>query len=279
MKHSLGQPSNFRAYQLGKPHRRAHPIFALIALAFIPPTLAIPAAAQWLNFPTPGIPRTAGGKPDLNAPAPKSPDGKPDISGLWDPPPGYIGNITKDLKPAEVSLQPWAAELYQHRRNTESKEDPTGWCVPGGVPRADVVPYPFKILTLPGVTLILYEAVQSYRQIFTDGRPLPKDPNPTWMGYSIGHWEGDTLVVETSGFNDHGWIDNFGHPATESLRVTERFRRKDFGHMDIEITVNDPKAYTKPWTVKLPFTLLPDTELLEYICSENNKDVEHLVGK
>ena len=238
-----------------------------------------PAAAQWLNVRSAGIPRTADGKPNLTAPAPRTADGKPDISGLWEPPAGYVGNIAKDLKPGEVSFQPWAAELYQHRRDTESKEDPTGWCVPGGVPRADVVPYPFRIYALPGVTLVLYEAVQSYRQIFTDGRALPKDPNPAWMGYSTGHWEGDTMVVETAGFNGQAWIDNWGHPGTEQLRVTERMRRRDFGHLDMEVTVDDPKAYTKPWTVKLAFTLLPDAELLEYVCSENNKDLEHLVGK
>ncbi|MEO8097160.1 MAG: hypothetical protein ABI811_05620 [Acidobacteriota bacterium] len=237
------------------------------------------APAQWLNYATPGIPRTKDGKPDLAAPAPKTADGKPDLSGLWQPPAAYIGNIAKDLKPDEVTFQPWAAELYQHRRDTLSKEDPTGWCVPGGVPRANVVPYPFKILTLRGMTVILYEAVQSFRQIFTDGRPLPKDPNPAWMGYSIGHWEGDTLVVETSGFNDQVWLDNNGHPGTEALRVTERIRRKDFGNMQMDVTIDDPKAYTKPWTVSLAFRLLPDTELLEYICSENNKDLEHLVGK
>jgi hypothetical protein len=254
-------------------------VSGVIGLTIILSALAMPAPAQWLKFPTAGIPRTADGKPDLNAPAPKTPDGKPDLSGIWQPPPGYVDDIIKDLKPGEVSFQPWAATLYQHRRDTLNKEDPTGWCVVGGVPRSDVVPYPFKIYMLPSVTLILYEAVQSFRQIFTDGRALPKDPNPAWMGYSIGHWEGDTMVVETAGFNDHGWVDNFGLPSTEVLRVTERFRRRDFGHLDLEITVDDSKAYTKPWTVKLPFRLLADTELLEYICNENNKDVEHLVGK
>ena len=237
------------------------------------------ASAQWLSYPTAGVPRTKDGKPDLAAPAPKTADGKPDIAGLWQPPGAYIGNIAKDLKPDEVSFQPWAAELYQHRRDTLSKEDPTGWCVPGGVPRSDVVPYPLKIFSVPGVTLILYEAVQSYRQIFTDGRALPKNPNPAWMGYSVGRWEGDTFVVESSGFNDNAWLDNNGHPGTESLHVTERFHRKDFGNMDVDVTIDDPKAYTKPWTVHLPFRLLPDSELLEYICTENNKDLAHLVGK
>src|SRR5277367_4591398 len=184
---------------------KANSVRGVIGLALILQALALPAAGQWLNFRTPGIPRTADGKADLNAPAPKSADGKPDLSGLWQPPAGYVGDIAKDLKPGEVSFQPWAAELYQHRRDTESKEDPTGWCVPGGVPRADVVPYPFKIYTLPGVTLILYEAVHSFRQIFTDGRALPKDPNPSWDGNSIGRWEKDAFVVESNGFKENSW--------------------------------------------------------------------------
>jgi hypothetical protein len=235
--------------------------------------------AQWPNVKTPGAPRTADGKVDLNGPVPKTADGKPDISGMWNPTGGYIGNIARDLKPEELGMQPWAAELYQQRRDTVSKDDPTGWCVPGGVPRSNVVPYPFRIYTLPGVTLILYEAVQSFRQIFSDGRPLPKDPNPAWMGYSVGRWEGEAFVVETSGFNDNVWLDNNGHPGTESMKVTERIRRKDYGHLEMEVTVDDAKTYKKPWTVKLPFVLMPDAELIEYICSENNKDLQHLVGK
>jgi hypothetical protein len=129
------------------------------------------------------------------------------------------------------------------------------------------------------MVVILYEAVHSYRQIFMDGRGLPKDPNPNWLGYSVGHYDGNALVVETSGFVENSWLDNGGHPGTQAMRITERFERRDFGHMQIRATIDDPKAYTKPWTVTLPYTLLPDTELLEYICSENNKDLEHLVGK
>jgi hypothetical protein len=245
------------------------------ALVFV----VLPVSAQWLNYPTMGVPRTPDGKPNLSAPAPRSADGKADITGLWMPSPMFIGNIASKLKPGEVPFQPWAETLYKHRQDTESKEDPTGWCVPGGVPRSDAVPYPFKIVTTQGMTLILYEAVHWYRQIFTDGRPFPKDPNPTWMGYSIGNWEGDTFVVRTQGFNDKGWLDNGGHPATDALKVTERFHRKDFGHMDIDINIDDSKAYTKPWSVTLPLTYQPDTELLEYVCVENNKDLEHLVGK
>jgi hypothetical protein len=248
-------------------------------LAVLLVAVAWTCSAQWKNVPTPKAPRTSDGKVDLNGPAPKTADGKPDISGMWNPNPGYIGNIAKDLKADELVMQPGAAELYQHRRDSLSKEDPTGWCVPGGVPRSDVVPYPFRIYSTPGVTLVLYEAVQAFRQIFTDGRPLPKDPNPAWMGYSVGHWDGDTFVVETSGFNDEAWLDNNGHPGSEAMKVTERMRRKDFGHLEMDVTIDDPKTYTKPWTVKLPFTLMPDAELIEYICSENNKDLQHLVGK
>jgi hypothetical protein len=237
------------------------------------------ASAQWLNVPSPGIPRLPDGKPDLSAPAPKTPDGKIDITGIWRPTTKQFIDIASGLKPGAVPFQPWAEVLFQQRRANESKDDPTGNCIPGGVPRADAVPYPYKIVRADKMILILYEAVHSYRQIFTDGRALPKDPNPTWMGYSVGRWEGDDFVAETTGFNDHGWLDNDGKPASDALHVTERFHRKDFGHMDIQITIDDPKAYAKPWTVTEPLKLLADTELLEYVCNENNKDLQHLVGK
>jgi hypothetical protein len=241
-----------------------------IIVAAVIMMMAAPAA-QWLNHPTPGLPRTPDGKPDLSAPVPRTPDGKPVLAGLWRPSPGMVGDIARNLKPEEVPFQPWAEQLYKHRRATHSKDDPTANCIVGGVPRSDLVGYPFKILQVPGMVVILYEAVHSYRQIFTDGRELPKDPNPAWFGYSVGRWEGDVFVVETAGFNDTVWLDNAGKPATEHLRVTERFIRKDFGHMDIQITIDDPKAYTRPWTVTQPLAFQPDTELLEYICNENNK--------
>jgi len=241
--------------------------------------MAVSLPAQWPNHPTLGIPRLPDGKPNLSAPAPKTADGKPDLSGIWVTSPGYTGNIAKDLKPGDVSFRPWAEALYKHRQETLSREDPQARCVLSGVPRENVVPYPFKILNTNGMIVILYEALHSYRQIFVDGRALPKDPNPTWMGYSIGHWEGDTLVVESSGFVDNNWLDNNGHPGTEALHLTERFRRRDFGHIDLQITIDDSKAYTKPWAVNLQLTLTPDTELIEYVCDENEKDVGHLVGK
>lgn len=246
-----------------------------IAIAAALVTTASPAA-QWLQYPTAGIPRTADGKPDLSAPAPRTADGKPDLSGLWRPAAMLIGDIARNLEPGAVPFQPWAEAVYKQRRATDGRDDPTANCIVGGVPRSDLVPYPFKILHTPGLVVILYEAVHSYRQIFADGRELPTDPNPTWLGYSVGRWDGDTFVVQTAGFNDKGWLDNFGKPATEALRVTERFRRKDVGHMDVQITIDDPKAYTKPWDVTLPLTLFPDTELLEYICNENNKYFELL---
>jgi len=241
--------------------------------------MTVPVFAQWPRIPTKGLPRLPDGTPNLAAPAPKSADGKPDISGLWQPAPLYIGDISRDLKPGEVPFQPWAEELYKHRRETQSKDDPTGWCVPGGVPRSDAVPYPFKILQAPGMVAILYEAVHSFRQLFMDGRELPKDANPAWLGYSVAKWDGDTLVVDSRGFVENSCLFNFGHPGTEKLHVTERFHRRDFGHMDIQVTIDDPKAYTKPWTVTIPLTLQADDELIEYVCGENNKDIEHLVGK
>jgi hypothetical protein len=233
---------------------------------------AVPSAAQWLRIPTPGIPRTPTGRPDLTAPAPRGPDGRPLITGLWRPSGRVIGDIRTGLKPGEsVPFQPWAEALYKSRVANDAKDDPTSNCIVGGVPRSDFVPYPFKIVNTPGVVLILYEAIHSYRQIFTDGRPLPKDPSPAWFGYSIGRWEGDVFVVESSGFNDNVWLDNAGVPATEQLRVTERFIRRDFGHMDIEVTIDDPKAYTRPWVVRQPLDYQADNELIEYICNENNR--------
>jgi hypothetical protein len=233
--------------------------------------MAAGAAPQWRHTMS-GVPRLPNGKVDLTAPAPRRTDGKPDITGLWKVNGGYVADIAKDLKPGDVPYQTWAQTLYNERRKNNSKDDPTASCIIGGIPRSDVVPYPFKIVESPGMTVILYEAVHSYRQIFTDGRPLPQnDPTPTWFGYSVGKWDGDTFVVETSNVKDGGWIDNNGKPSTDALHVTERFHRKDFGHLDLQITIDDPKAYTTPWSVLVPFTFQADDELMEYICEENNK--------
>jgi len=234
--------------------------------------------AQWLNQPTPGIPRTADGKPNLSAPAPTTADGKPDLTGLWrlGLEMGYAANITADLAPGDI--QPWAAALSRKRLEDFGKDDPeiTG-CLPGG-PRHITRPGLAKIIQTPYLLAMFYEDL-SYRQIFLDGRQLPRDPNPSWMGYSVGHWEGDTLVVDSAGFNDRTWLDFAGHPHSEGLRITERYRRRDFGHLDLQVTLVDPTVYAKPWTLSAGGGLAPDTELLEYVCAENEKDRSHLVGR
>jgi hypothetical protein len=238
----------------------------------------LPLEAQWLNYPTAGIPRTKDGKANLAAPAPKLADGTPDLSGIWmEPGLKYLINVAADLK--EVPFQPWAEAEYKRRVDTLGKDDPNNLCLPSGYPEKDAVTSPWKIVQTPGLVIILYESRTIFRQIFTDGRKLPVDPNPNWQGYSIGHWDGDTLVVETAGSNGKAWMDTNGHPVTDALELTERFHRRDLGHLDLEITIDDPKAYTKPWTVKQVANLQPDTELLEYICEENNRDVGHFVGK
>ncbi len=254
------------------------PTFGLAAATMILSVIPMPAAAQWLHHKTPGIPRTKDGKADLSAPAPRLPDGKPDLGGIWLVPGlKYLINIAADLK--EVPFQPWAAAEYKRRMETRGKDDPNNFCLPSGIPEKDAVTSPWKIVQTPDLIVILYESRTIYRQIFMDGRPLPDDPNPTWQGYSVGHWDGDTLVVETAGSNGKAWLDTNGHPVTDALKVTERYHRKDFGHMDLQITIDDPKAYTKPWTVTENPVLQPDDELLEYICEENNRDVGHFVGK
>ena len=227
------------------------------------------AAAQWLNVPLPGTPRTPDGKPNLTAPAPKTPDGKPDLSGIWTANSGkYLENLAGEG--VEVPLQPWAAAIYKERHDTLGRDKPQVRCLPHGAPDAMLVPgYPFKIIQTPGETIILEEEFNQYRQILTDGRALPVDPNPAWLGYSVGHWEADAFVVETTGFNDNVWLDNWGHPATEVLRVTERFKRKTFGQMDIEITIDDPGTWTKPWSLMIPWRHSPKP-IFEYACHEGN---------
>jgi hypothetical protein len=249
-----------------------------IAKALAAFALSMPLAAQWLNYPTPGLPRTPDGKPNLSAPAPKMPDGKPDLSGVWE----HLNARTTAyyLNGIEMPWRPSAEALLLFKENTadNQKNNPESRCLPRGVPKADAFDI-HKIVQMPGLVVILYEYQTTFRQIFLDGRELPKDPNPTWMGYSVGHWEGDTLVVESNGFNGKAWLSGQGNPTTDAMRVTERIHRRDFGHMDIQITIDDPKAYTKPWTAEIHPELIPDTELLEFVCNENERDVRHLVGK
>lgn len=235
--------------------------------------LCSPLAAEWLHYPTPGIPRTADGKPNLTAPAPRTASGKPDFSGLWEEKSDkYYNNIAADLKPGDV--QPWAATLYQERKKDFGKNSMEAQCLPMG-PAYSTTPYrESKIFQMPTMIVILYEDL-AYRQIYMDGRKLEKDPNPTWMGYSVARWDGDTLLVESNGFSESTWLDVDGHPHTEGLRMTERYRRPDFGHLEVQITLDDPKAYAKPWTVAMTLDLKTDTEMLEYVC-DNEKDRAHI---
>lgn len=240
--------------------------------------LSAPIRAQWLNYPAPGIPRTKDGKPDLTAPTPRTPDGKPDLSGVWNGPgPGsYDRNVTRDLKPGDI--QPWAEKIYQARVLDQGKDAPRAVCLPDPFVYYHMVDVE-RIVQTPGLIVLLYQGTTNsvHRTVFTDGRPLPVDPNPVWLGYSVGHWDGDTMVVDTAGFNDRRWLDIEGHPHTEALHITERYRRRDFGHMDLDVTIEDPKTFTRPFTVKISKTLTPDTDLLESIC-EFDSSIPHMVG-
>ena len=264
-------------------------VAAALTFATLQPVLG----AQWLKYPTPRVPRTATGAPNLNAPTPRTTDGKPDFSGTWDiehnrgcPPEGCadmnVGyefvNIGWSLK-GGLPYRPWAAALAKKRTEELRKEDPTSFCLPIGIVRLHTMGLLKKIIQVPGLLVILNEHNATYRQIFTDGRPLPTDPNPSWVGYSTGTWEGDTLVVESTGFRDGIWLDANGSPLSEDARITERFRRVNYGKLEVDVTVNDLKAYTAPWTVRLNQFIALDTDLLDYICNENEKDVPHLIGK
>jgi hypothetical protein len=244
--------------------------------------ISAPLSAQWLHQPTPGIPRTADGKPNLSAPAPRTADGHPDFSGLWTRiSPKYGRNIAADLAPGDV--MPWADALLQQRREDLGKGYMNVLCVPlgpGYVTTADITGAEMvKIIQTPSLVVMLNPDL-THRQIFMDGRTLETDPNPTWMGFSVGRWDGDTLVVESNGYNDRTWLDHDGHPHTEALRMTERYRRRDVGHLDIDVTIADPKAYAKPWTVSVKAELAPDTEMIEFVCGEKNtSSLAHWVGK
>ena len=273
--------------------------------------VVIPIAAQWPNYPLKSAPRESDGKVKLDAPAPKAPDGHPDLSGVWDlrgtlgrgggpggpgggkgggkgkapelppgtPPNATFKNIGSGFKDG-LPLLPWAADLLKARRGENSKDNPDAHCLPLGLMQLHMHPQPRKIIQSPGVIVILYEAQGGIRQIFTDGRSLPPaDVQPWWYGYSVGHWEDDTLVVETTGFRDDVWLDIDGSPLTNSGKMTERFKRLNYGTLQIDVTVEDPKVYTMPFTVRVTHRLMPDTDLIEFICQENDRSGPHLVGK
>ena len=250
-------------------------------------------SAQWLKYPTPGVPKTADGKPDLEAPAPRAADGKPDLSGIWDIehnrpcPPGGCADMEVGQEFVDIGwslhgglpYQSWAADLRKARIQNNGKDDPSSHCLPRGALRSHTTPLLRKVVQVPGLIVFLQESNASYRQIFTDGRPLPAIEQPTFNGYSAGRWEGDMLVVETAGFKDGMWLDRSGSSMTDAARMTERFKRVNYGRLEIELTLDDRKAYTAPWTVKLTHHLVLDTELLDYICLENEKSVAHMVGR
>ena len=274
----------------------------LIALA----TGALAMFAQWPDYPTPG-PRTKEGKIDLSAPPPRTADGKPDFSGLWepargpggrgaislnntaplpfaiptspdDPPVAQFFNIGGGFKDGLLPFTPWAAQVRAQRKGDNNKDNPDALCLPLGLTQLHMHPQTRKVVQTPREIVVLYEANGNVRQILTDGRRLPaNDPTPWWYGYSVGHWDGDTLVVETTGFRDDVWLDVEGSPLTSSGKMTERWRRVKFGLMQIDITIEDPKAYTKPFTVRVNHQLMPDTELMEFVCEE--RDAVHYIGK
>jgi hypothetical protein len=252
-----------------------HRIAILAAFWLLPASLC----AQWLDFRTPGIPRDAADKPNLTAAAPRTSDGKPDLSGLWRPEANpYRFDLIQDLKDESI-FRPAAEALFIKRVADFRRDDPVTHCLPGG-PAEILGGGLYRIMQSATMLALLYEGGSGrYRQIFTDGRKLPDDPNPTWLGYSVGHWESDTLVVESTGFNDRSWLDRAGHPHSEDLRVTERFRRVDFGHMQFQITFDDPQTLTKPLSVSLMVNYAPDTEMLETVCNEDERDTARLLAK
>ena len=240
--------------------------------------LPVSLCAQWLNFPTPEIPRTADGKPNLTAPLPRTPDGKPELSGMWqaeiNP---YRFDLIQDLKDEAIFFRPAAEAIFMERVKDFHRDDPVTNCLPTGP--SEMLNAMYRIIQTPTLVALLYESgTGRYRQIYMDGRKLPEDPMPTWLGYSVGRWEGDTLVVESAGFNDRTWLDRVGHPHSEKLRVTERFRRVDFGHIQFQIIYDDPETLAKPLSLSLAMNFAADTDMLENVCNEGNIDKIHLVG-
>jgi hypothetical protein len=259
-------------------------------------TFVTSAFAQWAKVPDTSLPRTRDGKPNLSARTPRAQDGKPDLSGVWTPeldpnalppgattvesitgfvPPRYFVDISAGMKPEDFSMTPWALNLFNQRQASRGKNDPSAHCQPPGIPAISASPLPYKIIQTAKTVLILYEGESVFRQIFLDSRRPVEDPQPRFMGYSTGKWEGETLIVNTAGLTDKTWLDALGHPHSEALRLTEKFRRLNVGNLEIEVTIDDPKAYTKPLKYTLKASLVPDEDLLEYFCAENEKDVQH----
>jgi hypothetical protein len=290
---------------------------ALVTVAFVilgTPLASTQLAAQWLKYPTAGVPRKADGKVDMSAPSPRMADGKPEFSGIWttgepnvrrteglsspkeatgprepqSPSAGQspgdasaitasrqMSNIGVDL-PGGLPYQPWLVPIVRERTDNLAKDDPHIICLPDNFLRAYGLPHLLKFVHTPNLLVVLNEMNAGYRQVFTDARPLPEDPTPSWQGYSSGKWSGDTLVIDTIGLRDDTWIDWNGSVLTPAAKVREQIRRPDFGHLEIQVTVDDPKAYTKPWTVTLKQRIVVDTELIDEICLENEQSLKHM---
>ena len=239
--------------------------------------VAMPAGAQWRNLPTDGVPLGADGKPNLSAPAPTTNAGRPDLSGIYSPNMRYFRNLAADLGIENVPMTAEARKIHATRETgLLGWEEPDAYCLPQGVPKINMAPVPFKIVQTEKLVVLVYEAFNLWRQVHLDGREFADDLNPSWLGYSKGHWEGDALVVETRGLNGRQWLDHGGLPTSDKLTVTERFRRPSFGRLEIELTINDPTYYTKPWTVTTDARLMLGTELFEFICNENEKSTRHM---
>jgi len=290
---------------------------ALVNAAFVILGMLLPSthlAAQWLKYPTVGVPRKANGKVDMAAPTPLMADGKPDFSGIWttgepnmrrtgalsspkeapglrEPQspnevqsPGDASAITASRQMANIGVdlpgglpyQPWLVPIVKERTDNLAKDDPHIRCLPDNFLRAYGLPHLLKFVHTPNLLVVLNEMNAGYRQVFTDARPLPQDPTPSWQGYSSGKWSGDTLVIDTIGLRDDTWIDWNGSMLTQAAKVREQIRRPDFGHLEIQVTVDDPKAYTKPWSVTLRQRIVVDTELIDEICLENEQSLKHM---
>jgi hypothetical protein len=275
-----------------------HRLLASVAVAALT-ALSVPLAAQWPPHANPKVPKTADGKVNFDAPPPRTADGKIDLTGVWEnlwfyngrigqppvsppgePPQTTFANIGAGFKEG-LPLRPWAAELLKKRKEENSKDNPDAYCLPMGLMQFHIHPQPRRMIQTPDQIVVLYEGNAGIREIFTDGRALPKngDVQPWWYGYSVGHWERDTLVVETTGFRDGGWLDIWGSPLTDQAKLTERFQRLSYGTLRIDVTIDDPKAYTAPFTVRLNQKIVPDTDLIEFICAENERSTAHMVGK
>ena len=274
-------------------------VICAAGLVAVVSALSAPLSAQWPKFQTPGVPRTAAGQPILDSPTPRTSDGKPDLSGIWMRPAGQGSGANQKPIPAPpgtpplatffdvgagfpegLPFQPWAAELKKKRNDANSKDNPDAHCLPMGFMQFHLHPQPRRIIQTPTLITIIYEANYGLRHIFMDGRSLPPngEPQPWWYGYSVGRWQGDTLVVETNNLRDDGWLDVRGSPYTDQAQITELFRRVNFGKLEIDITIDDPKAYTKPFTVRVNQEILVDGEMIEFICNENNRFPEYLRG-